>query len=64
MIRRLLALAFVAWFLGLVGFAIFLPGPSDIGKTDAVVVLTGGVGRFERGLETLEAGKAATVGIQ
>lgn len=32
MIRRLLAFAFVAWFLGLVGFAIFLPGPSDIGK--------------------------------
>jgi hypothetical protein len=57
-IRRLLALAFVAWFLGLVLFAIFLPGPSDIAKTDAVVVLTGGVGRFERGLETLQEGKA------
>jgi len=57
-IRRLLALAFVAWFLGMVWFAVFLPGPSDIAKTDAVVVLTGGVGRFERGLDTLQAGKA------
>jgi len=58
MIRRFLAFAFVIWFLGLVWFAIFLPGPSDIAKTDAVVVLTGGVGRFERGLETLQDGKA------
>ncbi|MFM5913949.1 MAG: YdcF family protein [Chakrabartia godavariana] len=58
MIRRLLALLFVFWFLGLVWFAVFLPGPTDVRKTDAVVVLTGGTGRFERGLATLEAGKA------
>lgn len=58
MIRRALALLFVFWFLGLVWFAMFLPGPADAGKTDAVVVLTGGAGRFERGLDTLKAGQA------
>lgn len=58
MIRRAFALVFVAWFLGLVWFAVFLPGPSDNGKTDAVVVLTGGAGRFERGLDILQAGHA------
>lgn len=58
MIRRSLALLFVVWFLGLVWFAVFLPGPVDAGKTDAVVVLTGGTGRFERGLELLQAGQA------
>lgn len=58
MIRRALALLFVLWFLGLVWFAMYLPGPADAGKTDAVVVLTGGAGRFERGLETLTAGQA------
>lgn len=58
MIRRLLALSFVAWFLGLIWFAVFLPGPSTNEKTDAIVVLTGGVGRFERGLAALEAGEA------
>lgn len=59
MIRRLLALLFILWFLGLVAFAIFLPRPADPQyRTDAVVVLTGAPGRFQRGLEILEAGKA------
>lgn len=58
MIRRALALLFVVWFLGLVWFAFFLPGPADDAKTDAVVVLTGGAGRFERGLDILQAKQA------
>ncbi len=58
MIRRALALLFIVWFLGLIWFAAFLPGPAEAGKTDAVVVLTGGAGRFERGLDILQAGQA------
>jgi uncharacterized SAM-binding protein YcdF (DUF218 family) len=57
-IRRALALLFVVWFLGLVWFAIFLPGPAENERTDAVVVLTGGAGRFERGLDVLQAKQA------
>ena len=59
MIRRLLSLMFILWFMGLVGFALLLPRPADDARrTDAVVVLTGGPGRFQRGLEILAAGKA------
>lgn len=59
MIRRLIALAFLIWFLGLTGFALFLPrAASPTIRTDAVVVLTGAPGRFQRGLEILEKGAA------
>jgi uncharacterized SAM-binding protein YcdF (DUF218 family) len=59
MIRRLIALSFLLWFLGLIGFAIFLPRPAaETIRTDAVVVLTGAPGRFQRGLEILEKGSA------
>ena len=58
MIRRALAFLFVLWFFGLVWFAVFLPQPAGKEKTDAVVVLTGGAGRLERGLETLKAKQA------
>jgi len=59
MIRRLIALSVLLWFLGLIGFAVFLPRPAsaDI-RTDAVVVLTGAPGRFQRGLDILEKGAA------
>lgn len=56
MIRRLIALGFLLWFLGLVWFAVFLPQPADVSiKTDAVVVLTGGPGRMRRGIDILSA---------
>lgn len=59
MIRRLIALVFLVWFLGLVWFAIFLPRPApDDVKTDAIVVLTGASGRFQRGLDLLKAERA------
>jgi uncharacterized SAM-binding protein YcdF (DUF218 family) len=48
----------VVWLLGLAWFAIFLPGPSNVARTDAIVVLTGGPGRFKRGLAVLAAGRA------
>ena len=58
MIARLLALPLLAWALGFVLFAVLLPGPADDRRTDAIVVLTGGAGRVQRGLDLLRAGKA------
>lgn len=39
--------------LGFAWFAVTLPGPMDDNKTDAIVVLTGGPDRIDRGLEAL-----------
>lgn len=59
MIRRLIAFSFIGWFLGLIWFAVFLPRPTDLQlRTDAVVVLTGAPGRFQRALDVLEQDKA------
>lgn len=58
MTRRILALVLILWLFGLVWFAVTLPGRSATAKTDGIVVLTGGPGRFQRGLELLQAGKA------
>jgi uncharacterized SAM-binding protein YcdF (DUF218 family) len=58
MISRLLALLLMAWGVGFAWFALLLPQPLDNRKTDAIVVLTGGAGRIDRGLELLEEGAA------
>lgn len=58
MIRRILSFVLLAWALGFAWFALLLPQPAAMAKTDAVVVLTGGAQRIDRGLEILEAGKA------
>lgn len=58
MIRRLISFALLAWTLGFAWFALLLPQPATMVKTDAVVVLTGGANRIDRGLEILSAGKA------
>ena len=52
--RRLLSLILLAWALGFVWFATALPQPAEAGQSDAVVVLTGGAGRVERGLDVLD----------
>jgi uncharacterized SAM-binding protein YcdF (DUF218 family) len=57
-IRRCVALVLIVWLFGLIAFAVALPGPSKIARTDGIVVLTGGKGRFARGLELLAAGRA------
>jgi uncharacterized SAM-binding protein YcdF (DUF218 family) len=57
-IRRVLALLLIFWVFGLIAFAVSLPGRSKATKTDGIVVLTGAPGRFKRGLELLEAGRA------
>lgn len=58
MIRRLLSFVLLSWALGFAWFAVLLPQPATLAKTDAVVVLTGGAQRIDRGLEILEGGKA------
>ncbi|MBK7161883.1 MAG: YdcF family protein [Sphingomonadales bacterium] len=58
MIRRILSLILLIWMLGFAGFALFLPQPAALDRTDAVVVLTGGAKRIDRGLEVIEKGKA------
>jgi uncharacterized SAM-binding protein YcdF (DUF218 family) len=58
MIRRILSLILLIWILGFAGFALFLPQPAPLDRTDGVVVLTGGAKRIDRGLEVLEKGKA------
>lgn len=58
MIRRILSFILMAWVLGFAWFALLLPQPATATKTDAVVVLTGGAHRIDRGLAILEAGKA------
>ena len=59
MIGRILAVPLVVWLLGFVWFAAALPQPAPAEeKTDAIVVLTGGPGRIERGIELLRQGSA------
>jgi uncharacterized SAM-binding protein YcdF (DUF218 family) len=53
MIRRIASLIVLAWTLGFGLFTVSLPRPAGGELTDAVVVLTGGKGRIERGLEVL-----------
>ena len=58
MIVRLFAVSILTWMLGFAWFAIFLPQPLDGRPTDAIVVLTGGAGRIDRGLALLQEGAA------
>lgn len=58
MISRALAALLLAYALGYALFVVLLPGPANDQKTDAIVVLTGGAGRIERGLDLLQRGRA------
>jgi uncharacterized SAM-binding protein YcdF (DUF218 family) len=58
MLKRLLILILLAWALGFAWFALALPQPREGGKTDGVIVLTGGDGRVARGLTVLGKGWA------
>jgi len=55
----------LAWAVGLIWFAGHVPRPSDgpppDGRTDAIVVLTGGSGRLDAGLRLLAEGQAGKV---
>lgn len=56
MIRKIVFLALTLWALGFAAFMLSIGKPLDTRKTDAIVVLTGGPGRIDRGLEMLRAG--------
>lgn len=60
MILRALSLMAILYALLFALFAVTLgtPAPADAPKTDAIVVLTGGKGRIERGIDVLGDGKA------
>lgn len=57
--RRLFSLILLAWALGFIWFATFLPRPANEPvKTDGIVALTGGGGRIPHALRLLERGAA------
>ncbi|HNJ48387.1 MAG TPA: YdcF family protein [Novosphingobium sp.] len=58
MLRRLISIALLAWMGGFLVFAFDLPQPAHEQQTDAVVVLTGGAGRVDRGIKVLREGWA------
>jgi len=58
LIRRAASLLLIVWALGFAWFALILPQPLGAGKSDAVIVLTGGEGRIDRALEALDKGWA------
>ncbi len=58
MTARLSALILLVWALGFGWFALLLPQPLDGRTTDAIVVLTGGPGRLDRGLKLMQDGAA------
>jgi uncharacterized SAM-binding protein YcdF (DUF218 family) len=57
-IRRAISVLLVAWAIGFVWFAVFLPQPAGPARTDAIVVPTGSGGRIPRGLALLADGAA------
>ena len=54
MIRRAVSAILLVYLLGYALFAVLLPRPAGDGATDAIVVLTGGAKRIERGLDLME----------
>jgi uncharacterized SAM-binding protein YcdF (DUF218 family) len=57
-IVRTLAFLGLLYLLGYALFAVMLPRPAGDRQTDAIVVLTGGAKRIERGLDLLAHGRA------
>lgn len=55
---RLASLFLLLYVLGYAAFAVMLPRPAGDRPTDAIVVLTGGSGRLDRGFELMERGLA------
>lgn len=55
---RILALALMVYAVGYALFAMTLPGPAGDERSDAIVVLTGGSGRLDRGFDLMQRGVA------
>ncbi len=64
MIRRAASLLLIVWALGFAWFALILPQPLGAGKSDAVIVLTGGEGRIDREYEVSNARMACCVTLE
>ena len=58
MIRRAVSALLLLYILGYALFAVLLPRPAGERPTDAIVVLTGGAKRIERGLDLMERKRA------
>jgi len=58
MIARFFSLLLLLYLLGFVVFAVTLGSPADGVRTDAIVVITGGSGRIEQGIDMLAKGNA------
>ncbi|HEU5481493.1 MAG TPA: YdcF family protein [Sphingomicrobium sp.] len=59
MILRFFSLLLLLYLIGFLIFSVTLGGPAGHERTDAVVVITGGSGRIEHGIEVLAAGDAS-----
>lgn len=55
---RIISFGLLIYVLGYAAFAVMLPKPAADEQTDAIVVLTGGPGRMERGLDMLRQQRA------
>lgn len=53
---RLIALGLLTYLIGYALFAVMLPQPAGDERTEAIVVLTGGSGRLDRGFELMQRG--------
>ncbi len=53
---RLIALALLVYLIGYALFAVLLPRPAGDERTEAIIVLTGGSGRLDRGFELMQRG--------
>ena len=58
MILRLTALVVMLYALGFILFAVTLGDPAGPARSDAIIVLTGGAGRIERGIAVMRRGDA------
>jgi uncharacterized SAM-binding protein YcdF (DUF218 family) len=58
LLRRLISAVLLAWVLGFLWFAMLLPQPAGLQKTDGIIALTGSAGRIPRALDMLRAGRA------
>jgi uncharacterized SAM-binding protein YcdF (DUF218 family) len=53
---RLIAFGLLVYLIGYALFAVLLPRPAGEERTEAIVVLTGGSGRLDRGFELMRRG--------
>ncbi len=58
MILRFFSVLVLLYVLGFIAFAVTLDGPAKNQRTDAVIAVTGGPGRIERGMDVLSDGLA------